>query len=412
MISALVRPIQLALLTGKADSPPPRSRFLRFPVRLGPIRHIDLVRVGAVLLAWWVCVVTANEMLHLNRAIRVETGVWPVTDLSVYVTALALSAPIAICDRWPMGAWRLAILMLPQTVSTVSALNPRDDGFSYPLALVVMYPLVLYVVARRQERGVLVAIWLISLAVIAMLDSPTLPQAAIILAAPLLIGYNIRGRKSTAVELAQVSQAQAVLEERSRIARELHDVVAHHMSVIAIQAEAVPLQARGDAERLERGLAEIRALSLEAIAELRQVLGVLRDGEGRTDTAPQPGLDRLEELVANARGAGLRATLERGGSMRVAPAVGLSVYRIVQESLSNVMRHAPGARVTVRVTRTPVELRVRVSNGPGVRPGTQAGAGHGLIGMRERVAMLNGTLEAGPSAYGFKVEARIPLEAA
>jgi signal transduction histidine kinase len=411
VISALLRPVQLALLTGRADPPPPRSRFLRFPVRLGRIQRLDLVRIGAALLAWYALTVTVDQLQHLNRVLRVETGVWPVTDLSIYITGLAVAVPIAICDRWPMGAWRLAILLLPQVVSTTSALYPGDEGFSYPPALVVMYVLVLYVVARRQERGVLVAIWLISVGLLLVIDRGATVGVAV-LAAPLLIGYNVRGRKSTAVELAQVSQAQAVLEERSRIARELHDVVAHHMSVIAIQAEAVPLQARGDAARLEQGLAEIRTLSLEAISELRQVLGVLRDEQGRTDTAPQPGLDRLEELVANARGAGLRASLERGGSMRVPPAVGLSAYRIVQESLSNAMRHAPGARVTVRVTRTPAELRVRVSNGPGVRPGTQAGAGHGLIGMRERVAVLNGTLEAGPSAYGFKVEARIPLEAA
>lgn len=202
--------------------------------------------------------------------------------------------------------------------------------------------------------------------------------------------------------------------------------------MIAIQAEAVPLRARGDSGQLEAGLAEIRELSLKALAEMRRVLGVLRDENGARDTAPQPGLEALEELLETSRAAGLNASLYVSGTLTDLPeAVSLSAYRIVQESLSNAMRHAPGASVTIRVERLPGELRLRAANGP-ARPGLAvpareggedphehtgnkdtpkaAGGGQGLLGMRERAAMLGGTLEAGPTDDGgFAVSATLPI---
>ncbi|WP_327085229.1 histidine kinase [Nonomuraea sp. NBC_01738] len=419
MISALVRPFSLALLTGRADPPPRRSAFLRRPVNWGPIKHVDLVRIGYALLAVLLLLTTVDDLLPMNMRARLSPGgARHLPDSYIYLTALCYSLPVALCDRFPLAAWRVAIVMLPMSISVMKALDaPGGEGLTYTPPMIAMYLLVLFHAARRSDREVPFAIWLVSMAYMWIANDSVMGVSAVIFAAPLALGYNVRARASTSDKLARVAQdkkiaeaAQAVLEERARIARELHDVVAHHMSVIAIQAEAVPLKARGDARQLEEGLAEIRVMSVEAIAELRQVLGVLRDQEGRTETAPQPGLDRMEELVAHAQAAGLAVTLERSGEMDVPPAVGLSAYRIVQESLSNVMRHAPGASVAVKIVRTPYDLRVRVANGPGTRVGGPSGAGHGLIGMRERVALLGGTLETGPGVYGFKVAARLPLE--
>jgi signal transduction histidine kinase len=203
-----------------------------------------------------------------------------------------------------------------------------------------------------------------------------------------------------------------VLEERSRIARELHDVVAHHMSVIAIQAEAAPYRVPDPPKELTSSFADIRANALQALAELRRVLGVLRAERDDDQAAPQPTLGGLGELVAGARGAGLAVETAVGGTPRPLPTgVEVSAYRIVQEALSNAMRHAPGSRVRVELAYTPAALRLCVVNGPPrAAASTLPGPGHGLLGMRERAAMLGGELTAAPTAGGgYAVTAVLPL---
>lgn len=155
-----------------------------------------------------------------------------------------------------------------------------------------------------------------------------------------------------------------MLTERQRIARELHDVVAHHMSMIAIQAEAAPYKVEAVPDETRRDLAEIRATALDALTELRRILGVLRAEDG-AETAPQPSLERIDELVANARGAGLRVETRFSGDLGgLPPGVGLTAYRILQEALSNAMRHAPGSRVDVEVSRDDGLVWLGVVNGP------------------------------------------------
>ncbi|MGI8336863.1 sensor histidine kinase [Actinomadura scrupuli] len=204
---------------------------------------------------------------------------------------------------------------------------------------------------------------------------------------------------------------RAVLEERQRIAREMHDVVAHRMSLIAIQAEAAPLTVPDVPPKIRRDLAEIRSTALEALTELRGVLGVLR-GEDGSETAPQPGLDQLDELFAGARGTGLTVTAVTSGTpVPLGPGTELTAYRIIQEALSNAMRHARGTVVRTELVYGPAALRVEIVNGAG--DGTAsggAGSGRGLVGMRERVAMLGGELEAGPLPDGgFAVRAVLPV---
>ncbi|MFI6857070.1 sensor histidine kinase [Streptomyces sp. NPDC050416] len=244
-----------------------------------------------------------------------------------------------------------------------------------------------------------------------------------------VVGTALRGRREARAQLVEQTTLTAeertrrtLLEERSRIARELHDVVAHHMSVISIQAQVAPHLVENPPDELKENLAGIRQNALEALTELRRVLGVLRsehtgpgqpagpDGEA-AGHAPQPTLDRLDALVENTRAAGREVITEINGERRpLPPGVELSAYRIVQEALSNVLRHAPGARATVRLTYESDGLEVEVVNGRPTGPAPPStGAGHGLLGMRERVAMLGGTMTAHPWHWdGFKVTAFLP----
>ncbi|MFE7563631.1 sensor histidine kinase [Kitasatospora sp. NPDC057500] len=218
--------------------------------------------------------------------------------------------------------------------------------------------------------------------------------------------------------LAQERAHRTVLEERARIARELHDVVAHHMSVISIQAEAAPYRVADPPRELVTALADIRAGALEGLTELRRLLGVLRseDTPGRrAPEAPQPTLERLDDLLAGVRAAGLDVRAVVSGTRRPLPeGVELSAYRIVQEALSNTLRHAPGAAARVELTYTDAALRLRIRNGPGTAAAEPSpGAGHGLLGMRERAAMLGGEFSAGTTPDGgYEVTALLPVPAA
>lgn len=408
MIRALFQPFWLALFRGEADPPTLRSRRLRFPMprAIGalPFRNVDLPQLTDIVLGVLIYGLTQSGFPHGGD------------DLVKQLAAMGLGLPLILRDRYPLAAWRVAVVSTPLAITQ---LNENSDVLPYTSPMSVMYLLVLYSVAVRCRREISLAIWIISVLIAWMFHPDSMPVVAVVLAVAVLFGYNVRVRRSATAQLVEEEKrsqatkaAHAVLEERSRIARELHDVVAHHMSVIAIQAEAVPLKAKGDAAQLEAGLAEIRGLSLEAIAELRQVLGVLRDEDGRKETTPMPGVERLDELVANARSAGLAVLVKRSGPIDELPAtVGLSMYRIVQESLSNAMRHAPGATVAIEIGRQGDIVQVRVANGPGTKAARASqGAGQGLIGMRERAALLGGTLQAVPvEGGGFEVTARLPV---
>lgn len=258
---------------------------------------------------------------------------------------------------------------------------------------------------------------------------PTGMLAVVVFAAVVLLGTALRGRREARTQLVEQASLteeerarRTVLEERSRIARELHDVVAHHMSVISIQAQVAPHLVENPTEELRENLEGIRQNALEALTELRRVLGVLRSenpdnpyglgaGAGATPDAPQPTLGRLDALVENTRAAGLHVTTEiTGEQLPLAPGVELSAYRIIQEALSNALRHAPGSAVKVELWHFPRGLQVRVVNSRPERPAPPSpGAGHGLLGMRERVAMLGGTLVTSEtSCGGFAVAAFLP----
>jgi signal transduction histidine kinase len=215
-------------------------------------------------------------------------------------------------------------------------------------------------------------------------------------------------------ELAHLrGERSAVLEERARIAREMHDGVAHHMSMIAVQAETAPFRLSGLTEPVEQEFAALSQAAREARADMRRLLGVLRDEDGAVELSPQPGLADVPALADTARRAGAEVTLTMPSlDTEVAPGVALTAYRIIQESLSNAGRHAPGAPVRIEVEQGNGTIRVDVVNGVGeTRPtdGNGTGqAGHRLAGMRERVALLGGRLQIGPRDGGFAVRAELP----
>ena len=204
--------------------------------------------------------------------------------------------------------------------------------------------------------------------------------------------------------------AEAVVEERARIAREMHDAVSHSLAAIVMQASGAQNIIDRDPERARASLASIEATGRRGLVEMRKMLGLLGDADPDAALAPQPGLDRLDELVDSVRGGGLRVELAVEGERRPVPgSVDVSAYRIVQEALTNVIKHAHARSVQVLVRYEPAEVTVQVTDdGSGPQAGGD-GAGRGLAGMRERVQLLGGTLETGGTTAGFRVSARLPL---
>ncbi|MFI7016803.1 sensor histidine kinase [Streptomyces sp. NPDC050164] len=359
-----------------------------------------------------------------------------------YAFLLAFGQGVAVLlAMWrPVPAWWLSTVATVVGAVAVYARIEPDYSFTWPwtAAGIIAHLLVLLLLALRVPTRVAVealavtvlATWVLEgLTVSGVQYQPTGVLAVTLFAVVVVVGTALRGRREARAELVEQTTLTAeertrrtLLEERSRIARELHDVVAHHMSVISIQAQVAPHLVENPPDELKENLAGIRQNALEALTELRRVLGVLRSehpGPGEPagpdgDTAghaPQPDLDRLDALVENTRAAGREVITEINGERRpLPPGVELSAYRIVQEALSNVLRHAPGARATVRLTYQPDGLEVEVVNGRPTGPAPPStGAGHGLLGMRERVAMLGGTMTAHPWHWdGFKVTAFLP----
>ncbi|RFU40948.1 sensor histidine kinase [Actinomadura logoneensis] len=422
----LARPLAAAFWRGRAepaDPDPPWPFMLRWTRFIGVGRlPYGLVAQGfdllvAVILLFSGIPAIAERMVNHVPVDPFDVGPpphpapAPSPTFPVVLLAVWLAAPLALRRRHPLGAWRLGasgVLVAGLVVHT-------DDRF-VPSGVIAML-FVLFLVAVRCSRETTVGVALVTVLGSGLLQPRTAAGAAVLVAVPLLVGFLVRTRRTSRRELEQQERrhrdAEAVLLERQRIARELHDVVAHHMSMIAIQAEAAPYKTPDVPPETRDDLAEIRATALDALREMRRILGVLRQEDGAV-TAPQPSLEHLDELLAGARGTGLEVSSKVTGDVSdLPPGVGLTAYRIVQEALSNAMRHAPGSAVGVEVARAGGILRLSVVNGPAApghpRTPSPPGSGHGLVGMRERVAMLGGELSAVPIAEGgFAVTATLP----
>lgn len=244
------------------------------------------------------------------------------------------------------------------------------------------------------------------------------------LAAAWGVGRGLRRRQAQAdqlvaerdfvLELAERRTSEAISLERGRIARELHDVVAHCLSVIAVQAGAAEQVVGTDATKARQAMVAVRELSQQAMVEMRGLVGLMRTTPGDDDHAgpPQPRLGQLDSLISQLHDAELPVTLERTGSVRELPhGVELCAFRIVQEALTNVMKHAGPVTTTVRLDYHQDELHIVVRDA-GTHSAGEPGSGHGLLGMRERAAIYGGTVSAGPApGGGFVLEARLPCPA-
>jgi signal transduction histidine kinase len=334
---------------------------------------------------------------------------------------VAQGLPLVLALVRPMaGFW----LSLVAGVLVSEVIRAGGDGPVWAEPSLLTHLGVLALVGLQARPRVLVELWLLTLGAGAILvqrmpglnASPDLAEMTTLSAIVLVAAGALAGRRETQQRLAEqqrISEAErarrAQLEERTRIARELHDVVAHHMSVIAIQAEAAPYR---PPEEAAGSFATIRTTASEGLRELRRLVGVLRADGAADDAGPQPTLDQLGELVATVERAGTKVTVAVTGTPRpLPPGVGLSAYRIVQEALSNALRHAPGSRVQVELGYRPARLDLRVVNGPArSAPIPSPGAGHGVLGMKERAAMLGGQLTAEPRPDGgFAVTTVLPL---
>ena len=380
---------------------------------------------------------------------------------------LAVAAALPLAPRFGLLAWRIAFLGV-LAGPLIPGQTHADAGYYAVLAVTFA------VAGLRYGPRYTWCLWALSLIPVWLWTGPDWVYPAVntgwlalLAAATHAVSYWRRDRQALTAQKALAEQEaaraeqqreraeqqreraerqrerNAVLEERARIAREMHDVVAHHMSMIAVQAETAPYRLAGtgtgtdaiDAGAAGTGLpqpvaAEFAALSeaaRDALTEMRRLLGVLRSdgtsgdsskkikrpGEPTAELAPQPRIEDIPGLVDTARRAGAQVTLSMpdAADRPVPAAVGLAAYRIVQESLSNAARHAPGARISVTVAESAGTVRVTVVNGPPAHAGPAGapnGTGHGLAGMRERAELLGGTLDAGPVRDGgFAVRATL-----
>ncbi|HEY3505151.1 MAG TPA: histidine kinase [Actinocatenispora sp.] len=368
-------------------------------------------RVWPTLVAAVVTVLLALAMVR-----EVRTYFAPPPPL-VPLLALLLVLPVLLLPRWPLMAWRLSLV-------TLLALMPfwRGAGEPWHPVQVVVYLAALAAVGLRHRPVVLGWVWAGTIVLTWVIVAPrngddavgTTVVVTLLTLASGGLGAVIAARRRLAVAARRTEEEQArnaLLSERARIARELHDVVAHHMSLIAVQAETAPYRLTGLPTDATDEFTSISGAAREALVEMRRLLGVLRSDPDQVETAPQPGLAALPDLLDRVRQAGTPVTLTTDGEPTPVPAgVDVSAYRIVQESLSNARRHAPGAEVTVLVGYDPGAVRVEVANGPAdADPAPADGPGHGLVGMRERATMLGGTLTAGRTADGgFRVAAVLP----
>ncbi|MER5371791.1 histidine kinase [Streptomyces sp. NPDC002553] len=334
--------------------------------------------------------------------------------------------PVLLTLVRPVGAFWLSLLSssLVGAMGTVYGMWPWLPG-SFISHLTVMV-----VVAVRTRPRTAAWMWLVTaaygfLAETVFTDShPTDVESMLVFSAFALLAvslWHIRRQAEREVTAQQTvteheRSRRTLLEERTTIARELHDVVAHHMSVVAIQAEAAPYRVENPPPELEKAFATIRENAVAALTELRRVLGVVRAEDYEAPDAPQPTLADLDGLLSNVREAGLGVDKTVTGAIReLPPGVELSAYRIVQEALSNTLRHAPGAEAKVEVSYVLGGLGLRIVNGPPPQPSLvkpSPGAGHGITGMRERVSMLGGEMTAeATEAGGYEVAVFLPVQA-
>jgi signal transduction histidine kinase len=362
---------------------------------------------GDVLLAAAVAVVYIAEVSFEADVHRREAAA---------LAALGFAASLLVRRRFPL-------IPLLAGLAVIELDNTAVKGLAEAGIFLVGFVIALYSAGRWARGRTLAASCLLAVAAIPLAAiEPGQPVGfgdvaffIVFFGAPLVAGrlFRLRSeRERVLVDEHETRTAEAIADERARIARELHDVVAHAISVIVLQARGGRRMLETDLGETRSALDAIEGAGEQALAEMRKLLGMLRAVDEGASLAPQPGLERLHELAGEVSAAGLPVDVRvEGEAVELPPGVDVSAYRIVQEALTNALKHAGPARATVfvRYAADALELEV-VDDGSGA--GVGGGPGHGLVGIRERVGVYGGDLEAGAQPEGgFRVRARLPLPA-
>jgi signal transduction histidine kinase len=356
-------------------------------------------------------------------ALQVEAQAEHLTPRGIAISAFALLGALLLLRRVaPLPV--LVAGLATQLIAVAAGLSSHT-----PVTPLLFFVLVLYSVGLVEERvravgGLALALGLVLATLFVAkhngeaFDGTDIPFVALVCSTPWFVGRAMRGRLRQVETLErragqlEAERLAAVTEERARIARELHDVIAHSVSVMVVQAAAAEQVLKLDPERAVDPLRSVQETGRQALVEMSRLLGLLRADSEELGFAPQPRLDELDALLAQVRGAGLPVELRVQGERRaLPPALELTAYRVVQEALTNTLKHGGEAHAEVRLgyTLDAFELEV-VDDGPGSDDGHVGG--HGLAGMRERVNVFGGDFAAGPRPDGgFAVRVRLPVEA-
>lgn len=395
----------------QAPAPPPASGSVRFD--------------GERYLRAWMWVATSLlAFVLVVVSVPLAATIYGVHLLAAFGTSLAMAGALPLAVRWPwLGAGVATLSLLAFAMLSAGS---ESAPWPWPVTTIVGQSALLIVLGLMRSWPLGLTTWgvgVVATAPFAFVDSGAVANvvtAGTVTALAFAVAHLLAQRRIIGGELfrarehsASEQQRRVLVEERNRIARELHDVVAHGLSIIHVQATSAPYRIEGlnDAARAEFG--DIAASARTAMAEMRQLLGVLRSEDAAAETSPQPGLAELPALVASVERAGLPVTLEFGDRLPESGLATTAAYRIVQEALSNVVRHAPGAPTHVSIEVLAGELVVGIENEPPAT--TDAGpepadGGHGLIGITERAALLGGRAEYGERAGGgYRVLATLPL---
>jgi signal transduction histidine kinase len=338
----------------------------------------------------------------------------------------AATAVLLLSRRYPLAAplTALAVLAVFSLVDADAATNPNSP---LVISMFCLFTIAACSSERRAVWGGIAALGCL-VVVIARIPDPNIAGVIVLTLLMLLawgagrlaalrsrLAHELRAQQDRAAAERADESRRAVELERARIARELHDIVAHHLSVMVVQAQGGRRVLDTAPEDARQALRAIEGMGTQAMTEMRQLLGVLRDDAGQAPLAPAAGVRRLDALVNQLQESGQAVALRiEGGPIDLPPGLDLAAYRIVQEALTNVLKHTDQARAEVTVRYTPSQLALRVSNSrpARTRPAKPSDQAHGLLGMRERVALYGGTVSAGVEATGgFVVDVTLPIPA-
>ena len=356
---------------------PDRTRV--FAQLFGRFQRFGYAAIG--IYGFVVAIIGAAEFVRYDG----PDGLWP-------VLFLLTAGTYALMMRSPLDAWRLAAvawIFEHEVIHYTTAATWQWLAIAPTLAFVALF----------YSRGVV--LWMTGLSVVLLIWGPGEAQPLYYTLVIAVVGYLLGARGRAEQRVEEERAEKGALVERARIAREMHDIVAHHMSNVVVRCETAPYRISGLSEDARREFGEVGDVARSAITDMQRLLGVLRANGDVAEREPAPGVEQIARLAPEAE-----VEIDAGD---VPEAVGLTAYRIVQEAVTNAQRHAPGSALTISVLRDGGELDVSVRNTAG-GPSLGGGGGHGLAGMRERVAVHGGSLVTqATDDGGFLVRARIPL---